>query len=137
MSIRAVCARSFIVQVSKLRLHLLYQSQLKVECSSPCAGIVGRNFTESERPIKLHRVTHLLGNCVKPHSRVAHFARFADKRFREFATNPDAPKRSPHEKSLHLTHRWLNLPNRSATGRGVGHARQKKSASRPSVLAWQ
>src|ERR1700756_1095680 len=119
MPIHAVCARSSIVQVSKLRLHLLCQSQLKVECSSPCAGIVGRNFPESERPIKLHRVTHLLGNGVKPHSRVAHSARFADKRFRELATNPEAPKLSPHEKSLHLTHRGFKLPKPSATRRSI------------------
>ena len=62
------------------------QLKLEVKCPSPSVGIVGRNFVESERLIEPHRVTHLLGNCVKAHSRVAHFARFANKRFGELPT---------------------------------------------------
>ena len=62
------------------------QLKLEVKCPSPSAGIIGRNFVESERLIKPHRATHLLGNCVKAYSRVAHFARFANKRFGELPT---------------------------------------------------
>ncbi len=78
---------------------------------------------ESELLIKPHRVTHLLGNCVKPHSRVAHFARFADKRFRHLATKPAAPKLRFDKKTLHLTHRRLKLPDRSTTRRCFVNAR--------------
>jgi len=92
---------------------------------------------ESERFIEQHRVTHLLGNCVKPHGRVAYFARIANQRFRKFATKPAASKVRFHEKPLHFTHRWLELSNRSATRGNLVNTRQEESSAWASVLAGQ